>query len=500
VKSGEISKLIIPACFLIDFREFEIFIDHFDYTCIKDSRKLLIRAPFKDFEKSIRLGYIRTEIQLFNDRGNPEGVASMEDVVEELNKIDSLIVFKLSETYNYPRYVVQIPEPLYDLLIEKFIKPDALFKEEVMYLSSIFKEQLLNPGDLDKIKIKKDLSLFDFMKIRRVFMLFYMLFAKEIYKREKVDTDLLLRSLIPVYPEDTFFKLMQKLLPTQKIDSFLDIVCWEPGLKVVFDLQYHSILYIDNFFLIPLSIFANSNSIRNLFASEYKVNNISLLKDGLTDRLVDKLDALLKEAKIEGFKSTSINGTDVDLFAFFENTLFVFECKHNLMPVNPFDLRTTYDYIKKAEIQLDKIVNAFNNGDLIKVLEKKHNIDLSGITTIQACIVLSNRLFNGNIFKYPVRNINEIDNVFNVGTIGTEHGTFWLWKDKKLTIDFLLEYFSLDNKLIELIYDSLSTKELIYKFGEFEINFETYSLEFSKAATKLKKYTDTLEKIEVPEM
>jgi len=496
VMSSGIVKLIIPVCYHLDFKEFEILIDHFGYECNIKDEILLIKPPFEDFEKSVRLGYIRTDIQSFNDRFESPETTSIEELVDELNKQDSLQFFKLIETHNYQRYRVEIPEPVYDFLIEKFIKPNELFREELIYLSSIFKEQLLNPIELEKIRIKDHLTLGEFVKIHRIFTIFYLLFAKEIYKKEKIETKLLLRSLIPVYPADLFYEFMEKLLPTRKIDSFLDIVCWEPGLDKVFDLQYHSILFFNNHFLIPLSIFANSNKIRNLYASEYKQNNSQLLSDGEIDPLVDKLCASLAYASLEYYSQTSIGSTDIDVFVIYGNTLFVFECKHTLHPASTFDLRTTYDYIKKAESQLDLTIAEFYNGNLTEKIKRIYGLELVGIVRIQGVIVLSNRLFNGNIFRYPVRNINEIDNMINRGTMRTKDGEFWLWREKKLTISFLINYFSLDNELVQLLYDSLSKITLTYEFVRPVIKFDTYVLEVQGANLRMKEFTDNLEKAE----
>ncbi len=493
IRKGEIGKLIIPACYYLDFREFEILIDSFQYSCNKAGDKLYIKPPFDDFEKSIRAGYIKTEIQIANDRFNADDTASLEQLIDELNKQDVFKFFTKTETYDYPRYRLEVPEPVYDYIIKHFMKPDALFREEIIYLSSVFKEQLLNPKDLEKIKIIEDLSLFDFIKIRRIFLLFYMMFAKEIYKIEKVDTDLLLRSLIPMQPEEQFFQLMEKLFPTDKIESFLDIVCWEPGLDFVFDLQYHPILYLREHFIIPLSIFANSNTIRNLYASQYKQANNSLLNTG--ENLVLALINTFKKINIPAFPETNIDITDIDVCAFYEDTLFVFECKQALHPVSPFDLRTTYDYIKKAETQLDKINQSFNNGQLLNKLEDKLKVKTNGIKRIVSCIVLSNRLFNGNIFKYPVRNIHEIQNLLIKGEMRTNDGVFSVWKEGKLTLDFMLDYFSVSNDLTMLLTNSLSKRTFTYEYAYPKLMFDKYYLDFEVAMPKMKEYTDKLRKI-----
>jgi hypothetical protein len=496
LKSDEFLKIIISTCFFLDFKEFEIFIEHFNYDCILENNNIRIQAPFENFEKSIRLGYIKTEIQVFNDFFLVDDAMSFEDLVNSLNKQDKFKFFKHTETHNYPRYILELPDSLFIILNERFIQPDALFKDEILYLSSIFKEQLLNPDSLHSLKIKEDLSLFEFIKIRRVFMLLYLLFTKEIYKIEKLETTLLLHSLIPILKKEPFYKLIG-VFSNEKIETFLDIVCWEPNQNDFFDLQYQPIIFYKDNFLISLSIFINSNSIRNLFASQYKLNNSSLLSDGVIDPLVDNLCYILNTAKIESYKETKLTNTDIDVFITYDNTIFIFECKHNLLPTSAYDLRTTYDYIKKAEKQLDKIKEEFTKGNLIKLLEKKHNVKLDHISNIICVIVLSNRMFNGNIFRYPIRNINEIDNLFNRGTMRTENGKFWIWKQKHLTIDDLLEYFSLENYFISLFYGSLTEKVKKYQLKDITISFETFSLDMKNAKAILKNYTNNLEIVKI---
>jgi hypothetical protein len=495
IKSN-ISKLIIPSCYYLDFREMEILIDHFGYMCEQKSDRLLIIPPTEGFEKAIRVGYIRTGIQGLNDvmSHNFESV-SMQEFVEELSKTNFSFL-KLVDSTGYSRYRLEMPEPVYEYIIENFIKPNTFFLEEILHLSISSKEQLLSFDDLHNITIKSDLTLFEFLKIRRVFFLFYMLFKNELKKQGKIETDVLIRSLIPIFSEARLRDFINKLYPEGKIDSFLDVVCWEPGIESILDLQYQPVLFFENEYLIALSIFANSNSLRNLYASEYKKNNINLLRDGEVDPLVNKLVESLSEASIECYPQVSVGYTDIDVMAIYDNVLFVFECKHSLHPVNLFDLRTTFDYIKKAEKQIDLVIDDFNKGELIKRIEKRLKINLNKIEKIQGTIILSNRLFNGNIFKYPIRNIREVDNMLNVGTMKTSDGTFWLWENKKLSLDFLSDFLSKENKLVNLIYDSLSKRKMIYEFAKPIIEFNSYNLKMKKAEDKMREFTSELQKKE----
>jgi len=498
IKSKEIENIIISACFISDFKEFEILIDHFNYRCIKVDSNLKIVPPYEDFEKSIRIGFIREQLQYYNDLVKAEtdhaehNLVSFETLVEEIYKLEHFSLFKYTETYNYPRYVIEIPEPLYDIIIDKLFKPDLLFKEEILYLSKIFKEQLLTPENLKEIKIQGNLTLFDFIKIRRVFSFLFLMFSNQIFKDDKKDFETVLRSLIPVYPEDLLYKFIEKLTTTENVDSFLDLTYWEPGIDILFDLQYHPIIFLEKHYIIPLTILANSNAIRNLYASQYKINNLKIFLDGSKDALVDKLSFAFQAAGIENYKQTSIPKTDIDLFAILDDTLFLFECKQSLHPVSIFDLRTTYDYIKKAEKQLDYLNREYHSGRLTKILTKKFNIDLSNIKHVISSIILSNRLFNGNAFKYPIRYISEIENYVNEGTMRTKEGIFNMWEGEKLTLSDLKEYFSPTSKHVKLLFDSVSVRTLTYSLTDPPILFDAYYLSAENAEPRLHDFTSKL--------
>jgi hypothetical protein len=53
---------------------------------------------------------------------------------------------------------------LYEHIVERLLKHDALFQEEILYLSHIFKEQLLNYAYLTTVLVKDNLTLLEFLK------------------------------------------------------------------------------------------------------------------------------------------------------------------------------------------------------------------------------------------------------------------------------------------------------------------------------------------------
>ncbi len=501
INSPKIQKLIGFVCTVQDFKEFEVQIDHFNYICIEHEDRIRLIAPSKDFEKSVRLGYINTSLQSINDTLqheilNDEKVLSLEDLVKELYSLENFEIFQYTESNNFPRYRLVLPEYVLEFLIEEYFTQDFLFKDEIIYLSHINKEQLLDTKKLESIIIKDKLTLFDIIKFRRLFSFFYQLFTKKIFELKNIKIETLLRSLIPAQKDEVLFDYLERFSTPDKVDSFLDIISWEPGLDTIFDLQYRPILFINEFFLISLSIFHQSNFIRNLYASEYKNQNKNLLADGVYDVLVNELSDSLSKSAIENYCQTTIPKSDIDLFAVYDDTLYIFECKHTLHPVSSFDLRTTYDYIRKAEKQLDNVVSLHNQGALIPILEKKWNIDLSNVKQLVSCIVLSNRLLNGNSFKYPVRYIHEINNIVGKGIIKTKTGDFKLWEGDTLNNVDLLEYFSFNSRLVKLLSDSLTEEILFYDLIQPPLEVETYCMDMKYATNKLDEFTSSLKRID----
>lgn len=50
-------------------------------------------------------------------------------------------------------------------------------------------------------------------------------------------------------------------------------------------------------------------------------------------------------------------------------------------------------------------------------------------------------MFCGNIFKYPVRNIDEVAYFIKNGTMITAYCIFSLWQDKELDENYLIHFF-----------------------------------------------------------
>jgi len=86
--------------------------------------------------------------------------------------------------------------------------------------------------------------------------------------------------------------------------------------------------------------------------------------------------------------------------------------------------------------------------------------------------------------------------MLTTGSMRTEFGTFKVWSSESLSIDFMLDYFSLTNKLTTLLMDSLSKKTLTYEYAEPKILFDMYYLDSEVALPKLKEFTKRLKRVD----
>jgi hypothetical protein len=108
IVSNELENILLPACHFKALQEFEIMIDHYSYICIREKNILSIIPPYPELEKSIRIGYVRTELQEQYDFKELKHIASFEEICDKFMKIPKIHVFKYTEENNYPRYRIEI--------------------------------------------------------------------------------------------------------------------------------------------------------------------------------------------------------------------------------------------------------------------------------------------------------------------------------------------------------------------------------------------------------
>ncbi|MHB8108639.1 MAG: hypothetical protein ACYDHW_01245 [Syntrophorhabdaceae bacterium] len=488
ISSGELNKVLLPACHIKSLQALEIMIDHFSYICIKEKGTIRIVPPSIEFEKSIVLGYIRTDFQRMyasiDDDDFKETVA-FEDVCEKFMSLEQHNVFKYKEEHGIARYRIEVKEPVFKFLSESFFKPMELFREEIQYLSGIFKEQFLNYQTLSDVKISEHISLLQFFVLKRLFEFFYHIFKKNTAYIIETETAAIFQSFTPTFTIDKLWKFFDGIIDSDAFGEFLEILTWEPRSGTVFDIQYKPFLKVDETYMIPVCTFIRSNSIRNVFASEHKRGNPNIMDDGKYDPISPVLEKAFNK---EGFSTLTRKshrykqGGDIDFIAFKDDFMLIAECKKLLHPGTIYEQRTIYDSLTKAGNQLALIREATISPDAHDIFYPIIGDDINKFHRIKYAIITNSRLFWGySVNTFPIRNVYELVNFVSSGQLITKDGNYWIWDKEHFTLEELEHFLSDDYRLIKGFYDTLLPKELRYTFDNIRILVETFVMNAEKA-------------------
>lgn len=499
IVSNELENILLPACHLKALQEFEIMIDHYSYICVRKKNHIRIKPPYPEIEKSIRIGYIRSDLQKGYDFKEFKHITSFEEVCDKFLKLPNLDVFKYVEDNNYPRYRIEVPEPVFKALSDYFFKPKEIFREEAQYLTIIFKEQFLDYEKLNEIKISKNLSLLEFFILKRLFEFFYHIFSKKVSDRLKEEYKIVIRSLIPTFDKEKLAKFYEGIVEEDAFNEFLDIVTWNPRENSVFDVQYQPFLKTNEAYMVPVCTFVHSNSIRNVFASEYRTGNPSIMDDGKYDPTSELLQKAFEAKNFKTFKRITHSfkqGGEIDFLSYKDNFLFIAECKKFLHPTNIYEQRTIYDGLNKASSQLDLIIEVLKDDKAVAQISSRIGVDISKFKTIRTAIVTNTRLFCGlSLNNHPIRNVYELVNFIESGNFRAEDGYYWLWENNYFTLSDLEKYLDDNLPIFKGLYNAMLPMQMKYEFGKYELTFETFVLNIEKAKNSIRDLG--LRKVEV---
>ena len=229
-----------------------------------------------------------------------------------------------------------------------------------------------------------------------------------------------------------------------------------------------------------------SNLIRNVIVKERKNQSQRTNRDGNNEPLERFTKALFDSRKDVfdyrehcKFKYNHESG-EVDLIAWTEHNLYLIECKNSILPTSPFELRTTYDYIRKAEKQLDLSGSALRDENTKKYILGNWGIPIRDYE-VHTLIVLGNRIFTSpNGFRHPVRYVHEMDMVFTGGYINSSFGKWRYWKNEEFDERDFLKFISVDDPLANDFFEAMTSYKMAVSVGEKRVERESYSLNILK--------------------
>jgi hypothetical protein len=479
---------------LIFFKESEVLVDSFGYTVTQNDAKIIIKAPDPKFEMSRCLGYIR---QSMEESANSFG--SLSELSEITEKYPSIL--KFSKTY-YQKFKDStfkiIDSPLKRLVLlfhdhtlktlTDFLDTNSLFLEEEMILKQLETNLFIDFQKANKIPVFQSLSLFDIIKVQRLFAFMLFVFTEYIDSNNLFKSKLFWRSM-PVLQANELKDLLASFLGEQKAKEIFELFTWRLESNKIFDLQTYPFINVEDWILLPLGILTNSDLCRNVLQS----TNFRFDSESVEDPIVLEMERCLKPVSsiFETNLKYSFKGVkgEVDVLAVVDNCLFVFECKNSLHPCNPFELRTTYDYIQKAANQLTRFQDLWQQEPFRTYLARKIKTLSPLPSQLCSCIVTGNRMFSGLREEgHSVRPIRELCYIISKGEIllksynisDKDAGKnsilikFKLWKEDKLKAEDLLGYIQEDS-LHKCYFNSLSRIEETIKLKNKSLVQESYA-------------------------
>jgi len=510
---GLFSKIIIKAYKIRRFSEAEILVDAFNYRCTLQRRKVRITPPNPEIEKSIRLGYVQTDqaIQRISiDRITAIRSGRFTSILDAADFFYDRFRDHIVEISEHPlrRYVFRFPD------VPEFrssFSHDGFTVEECVYLGELLSSELVTWDEIMRFEVRPDVSILDLLKVHRLFMFLARVATKHLTAVLKEDPGIAYRSLVPVFEIGQLQVLLGWCLRKEAIDAVIDMMSWKTGTAGVMDIQYKPIINGGKYYLVPLNITGMTNWYRNL-AYTQKRRVINAAEEEVASRALSTILGRASENVRKGFE-TVLNGkkVEIDVACRFGEYLFLFECKHALLPCNVPELRTSYDHMKKAAKQLSRIRALLTDGETEQEFYKRLNWDVGPAKEIVTCIVSCNGMFPGlSISGHPIRRWAELKNmvetgIVRIGSIEVEEDESGLnvrtedlverslWDEAQLSPEFLREYIAGD-WLQTTFFNSMVEWERSYRLEDWELVFSTYVLD----AGAVKRVIETRPKFNAP--
>lgn len=489
VRSSEIEKFILIGCRIIQLKEWELLIDYFKYDVESKDNSIRILHKNELFEKSIRLGNVKRDMQqglsyMENFKIANKEAVSLSEISGKIKEGLGSDLISVVDDGNLSRYRFEIPQNLICLFNDK-----NLFLEEWVSVRYYANEQFTDiQNTLDK-KITDNCTLDDIIKFHRVFLLFYTITSELLF--EQPDESMIIRSLIPFMRDEQLIDLISNFVgDNSKSNELLSFFTYAGNTKL--DLQYTPLLKASGGIIFSTSMIAKSNLIRNCIAHSYSIKNQIVNNDPLETLVLEcKKIFELNHPEYIVFKNKKFSYLrqhgEIDVLVVSEKDIIIIECKSPFSPINNFEMRATYDYMIKAAKQLNLSKAALSDCSFRERFLKSLGID-NHERNIYTCIILGNRLFNGyTIENHPVRYIKELDMILNNGHIYSEAGRWRVWENEKYSHSDSIEFLSDKYKLGLTGFNAMNKIEESMLIEDKKIIFETYAFDFIKSIEQFDK-------------
>jgi hypothetical protein len=489
ILSGICHNLLKDCSNISEYREAETMLDGLPFKASADKKGTTVSSIDPRVGQSLRLGYIQTvmKMRLHHDAVDEQidSIASLDETAERFHRdLGHLMVQRVESPL--PRYVMAIQ--MYPDMIA-MLASDGLFREEAKYLRFVGMEAFVLSEWLLEAKLVKGIALLDLVKLIRFFSLTTGIFFRSIDQPVLLDQrdGLDMRSRIPVLRSDVLHRALASFLGEDKAERLLEMLTYDPTTAAHFDVQYRPILKIGDFRMIPMGLLVRSNLVRNLLCEQ----QARLLPENGIDPMQEALVASLKhrgflvEAGVKG--KPGGKQLEIDVLAFGDDTLFIFECKNAFHPSGAQELRTSYDHIVKAAGQLTRCSNWLSSYETQKEVFRKLAWDKQPALKVRTCVATANRIFNGlSVEGHPVRQAHELLGVLDAGRMDIGDDSYRLWRGTVFQVADLEDYLG-ENGVTREMMDALVEVPVSHGFKGGTLTFVSAGLDSDLVAKNIAK-------------
>jgi hypothetical protein len=246
------------------------------------------------------------------------------------------------------------------------------------------------------------------------------------------------------------------------------------------DLQYRPFVDAGGYYVIAPHVVVASNLVRNTIVANRLRSAVIGSKDLMVQAVTDALRSagfLVQndfEVKVAG------HGLELDVVAWRDGALFLFECKNAYHPVSVHEMRNSWDHIRSARKQLDKRNEVLANAGNRALLFQKLGWDVDASSKVHTGIVIANRVFHGaSLNGHPIRQAHELINVLTSGRIVADEDSLSFWLGSDFQTADLIAYLGPKSIATDQLA-ALDPREWRYSMGYRDLAFSSYVLDMIK--------------------
>ncbi|KAF1037012.1 MAG: hypothetical protein GAK33_03496 [Burkholderia lata] len=479
--------LLLDAARVCEYLEAEVLIDAFPYSArVKDS-SVTVSADDPTLEKSIRLGYVQSDMQkmirlrglIEHENGNNKEILSVTSFAKTFyGKLGEVVVTFVPEPV--PRYTMALP--LLDELHQMFAG-NGLFVEDLSSIEMLGTEDYVDPSKIVDSPVVGNITVIDILKVQRFFYFMQFGLKAEIDRHLPVveRPRIYFNSCLPVFERKKLIEILKQLIGDEMAEEMLRLLTCDLSSEYV-DLQYTPVIVSGEWCILSLAVLSASNLVRNILCHSAERLTMRNKEDG------DPMQIALKDAlRQAGFlvedevdTGTKNNKLEVDVLAYRDGHLFLFECKNSFHPCNVYEMRTSYDHVVHAADQLSK-----RKAWLLDHVNQRRVFDrlawnASATDRVHTCIAIGNRVFSGyDCEGHPVRQVHELLNVLLRGYIVIEDVTRRVWKSERLSVADVCSYLDGETTVADFM-ECMRPLDRTLSFGDAALTFSSYVLDAHK--------------------